>query len=156
MAGYLAPMALELSDSFRVLESFQRGSDNEPITLAGHIADLHEVVRSQAKGSLPALVGHSWGAMLALAYAAAHPRSIGSLVLIGCGTFEASARGRLNTTLEERTDGMLRKRIERLAEKYPDPNERIRAFGKVTLHLYNYDSSSSEPEINSYEARANQ
>jgi pimeloyl-ACP methyl ester carboxylesterase len=36
------------------------------------VADLHEVIDFYAGASLPAVLGSSWGAMLALAYAAAH------------------------------------------------------------------------------------
>ena len=71
--GYMAPVAHRLADAFRILEPMQRGSDDKPLTVERHIADLHEVVQSQCEGGRPALVGHSWGAMLALAYAAAHP-----------------------------------------------------------------------------------
>jgi pimeloyl-ACP methyl ester carboxylesterase len=71
--GYMAPVGRGLADSFRVLEPFQRGSRGEPLTVAQHISDLHGVVKSQCGPERPAIVDSSWGAMLALAYAAAHP-----------------------------------------------------------------------------------
>ena len=43
-SGYLAPVTRSLASSFRVLEPFQRGSGGEPLTVARHVADLHEVV----------------------------------------------------------------------------------------------------------------
>ncbi len=87
--GYLAPLAQALAGSFRVLEPLQRGSSSEPLTVARHVADLDEVVNEYCGDARPAIVGHSWGAMLALAHAAAHPDSVRALVLIGCGTFDA-------------------------------------------------------------------
>ena len=105
--GYMAPVARELADSYRVLEPLQRGSGGEPLTVARHVADLDELV-SRLGGARPALVGHSWGAMLALAYAAAHPGRAISLVLIGCSTFDPVARECLRAIREERMDDVLR------------------------------------------------
>ncbi len=132
--GYLAPVARELSDAFRVLEPLQRGSSREPLTVARHVADLHEVV-SGCAGGRPALVGHSWGAMLGLAYAAAHPGRVSSLVLVGCGTFDTASRERLRERREERMDGELRRRLEDLAAEFPNPNERMRERARLLLSL---------------------
>jgi pimeloyl-ACP methyl ester carboxylesterase len=151
-AGYMAPVARGLADSVRVLEPFQRGSGDEPLTVARHVADLHELVRCE--GARPAIVGHSWGAMLALSYAAAHPDSAGPLVLIGCGTFDPMARERLHATVEERTDGDLRARIERLTAEVPDPDERLRVMGELILPLYSYDLATSGEESELCDARA--
>lgn len=102
-AGEATPLAAGLGHWFRVLEPWQRGAtpsadaDAEaiaaavPLTVARHVADLHEVVLG-CRDERPAVVGHSWGAMLALAYAAAHPDSVGPLVLVGCGTYDVEAR----------------------------------------------------------------
>jgi pimeloyl-ACP methyl ester carboxylesterase len=46
-----------------------------------------------ANGGLEVLVGHSWGAMLALCYAAEHP--VERVVLVGCGTFDEASRAEL-------------------------------------------------------------
>jgi pimeloyl-ACP methyl ester carboxylesterase len=78
----MATMARELASVFRVLETLQRGSGGDTLTVADHVADLREVVRSQASDARPAVVGFSWGATLALAFAAAHPDLVGPLVLI--------------------------------------------------------------------------
>jgi pimeloyl-ACP methyl ester carboxylesterase len=101
-AGFAAGLAEGLSDRFRVLEPWQRGSGAEPLTVATHIEDLHALIRARCGGERPALVGESWGAMLALAYAAAHPDDAAALALVGCGTFDHEARARLNATLAER------------------------------------------------------
>lgn len=90
--GSAKGLAEGIADSFRVLEPWQRGSGNEPLTVARHVADLHELVLSI--NEKPALVGHSWGAMLALAYAAEHPDSMSRIVLVGSGTFDPVSRAR--------------------------------------------------------------
>ena len=124
-SGYMAPVARELADSFRVMEPLQRVSGGEPLTVGRHVADLHELIESDYGGTRPTLVGHSWGAMLALAYAAAHPGRVTSIVLVGCGTFDAATREQLVRTRDERTDDGLRQRLERLREEVADPDRRL-------------------------------
>ena len=82
--GYMAPVARGLADGFRVLEPLQRGSGAVALSVARHVEDLHEVVAFCGPGARPALIGHSWGAMLVLAYAAEHAGETGGLVLVGC------------------------------------------------------------------------
>ncbi|MBN1426151.1 alpha/beta hydrolase [Candidatus Fermentibacteria bacterium] len=138
-AGSAAPIARGLSGAFRVLEPWQRASSAEPLTVARHVADLHEVVLTADSGVAPALVGESWGAMLALAYAAAHPAHAGPLVLVGCGTFDTAARARIGEILEERTDDALRQRLQELSREFSDPWERLAKRYELIRHLYSYD-----------------
>ena len=153
-AGYMAPVARGLEGSFRVLEPFQRASGQEPLTVARHVADIHDLVESHCGDARPALVGSSWGAMLALAYAAAHPSQAGPLVLVGCGTFDRRARDRMRANLDERMEESLRRRIERLPQEFPDQNERLRAMGELILPLYSYELATTEQEIDVCDAQA--
>lgn len=93
--GEMGPVARELSAERGVLEPFQSADsvDGQVRELA---AQLHEAA------ALPAvLAGHSWGAMLALLVAAAHPRAVARLVLIGSAPLDpACARGILAARLE--------------------------------------------------------
>jgi pimeloyl-ACP methyl ester carboxylesterase len=120
--GEAAPIARGLADAFLVLEPWQRGSGEEALTVARHVADLHELLRDCGAGAPPALVGESWGAMLALAFAAAHPDEAGPIVLIGCGTFDPVARARLQATLQARTDPERRYDFDPLPRDRPDPS----------------------------------
>ncbi len=95
-------LAESLGQWFRVLEPWQRGSGDVPLTVARHVADLREVVLGSGE-ERPAIVGHSWGAMLALAYAAAHPKSAGPIVLVGCGTYDTESRALFTKRLKHRT-----------------------------------------------------
>ncbi len=152
--GTMAPVARGLADSFRVLEPFQRGSGAEPLSVARHVADLHEVVESRREGARPALVGHSWGAMLALAYAAAWPDSAGPLVLIGCGTFDTAARSRIRAVREARMDDNLRRRMQHLLETVPDPSQRLRAMAELFLPLDSCELTTTNLEIEACDGRA--
>jgi pimeloyl-ACP methyl ester carboxylesterase len=153
-AGYLAPLARELDDCFRVLEPLQRSAGRAPLGVASHLADLHQVLERDCAGALPLLVGHSWGAMLALAYAAARPRNVRGLVLIGCGTFDPVSRARLQATVEQRVDAALRQRLERLPLDLPDPDARLRQLGSLLLPVYSYEAAVTELAATSCDARA--
>jgi len=134
--GHMAPVARGLEDAFRVLEPFQRRSGGAPLTVARHVADLHEIVEPLGR---PALVGSSWGAMLALAYAAAHAGSAGPLVLVGCGTFDVASRARFKATVDERMSADLRRRIEALEREIPDADRRLGAIGDLLAPVYGFD-----------------
>jgi pimeloyl-ACP methyl ester carboxylesterase len=144
----MAAVARGIADLFRVLEPFQSAIS---ATVADHVADLHEVVEAFSQGAAPAFVGHSWGAMLALAYAAAHPEKTGPIVLVCSGTFDLAARERLIINLSERKkDKGARQRFER-ALQISDPNDRFHELGKQTLELYSYDLATTDQEIDESE-----
>jgi len=143
----MAPVARGIADLFRVLEPFQSAVS---ATVADHVADLREVAESYARDTAPALVGHSWGAMLALAYAAAHPDKAGPIVLVCSGTFDLAARERLIENLEQRTDSNLRQRFKQ-ALTMNNPNERFHALGQLTLEQYSYDLATTDQEIDESE-----
>jgi pimeloyl-ACP methyl ester carboxylesterase len=102
--GSAEALARSLADSFRVLEPWQRSSGCERLTVATHVADLHDVVMTRCADTRPALVGHSWGAMLALVYASIYSDNISAIVIVGCGTFDPESRARMKRTIEERID----------------------------------------------------
>ncbi|HET6372391.1 MAG TPA: alpha/beta hydrolase [Candidatus Polarisedimenticolia bacterium] len=145
--GYMAPVARRMAESSRVLEPLQRRSGGAPLTVALHVADLHDLVTSTTDDEQPALVGHSWGAMLALAYASAHPGHVASIVLIGCGTFDRESRDQLRWNREQRIDEPLRRRIEQLPADISDPDERLKAMGTLMVAPYSYEVESTELEL---------
>lgn len=84
-----ASLAADLAGLRTVVRWDQRGCGRSqpggPYTLARAVADLDAVVG--AAGAPVALLGHSWGAQLALAYALEFPERVGRLVyLSGTGT----------------------------------------------------------------------
>jgi pimeloyl-ACP methyl ester carboxylesterase len=125
--------------------------------VACHVADLRDLIsaRLQAGDPLPALVGWSWGAMLALAYSAAHPEPACPVVLIGCGTFDLQARARFKQLLEERTLGELAREMAALEQTIPDPDERLRRKGELLDSVYNVDPIREELEGAECDQRAN-
>lgn len=80
---------LGLADDYRVIVYDQRGCGasgapaiDEPLALSHHVADI-ERVRSALELGPVALLGHSFGTVLALLYALGHPDGLTHLVLLG-------------------------------------------------------------------------
>ena len=137
--GDVAPVAKGISGSFRAVEPWQRGSGESPLTVARHISDLYNLSADLGEGSPVAILGHSWGAMLALCFAAEHPGNVGPIVLVGCGTFDQASRSTMQATIEERMDDDVRARIRRVSADATDPaNQFIQTF-KLTRHIFDCD-----------------
>ncbi|QLQ36247.1 alpha/beta fold hydrolase [Micromonospora robiginosa] len=85
MWDYLGPVARLLDDRVRVIRWDQRGCGRSerrgPYTVDRFVADL-DAVREQLGGPRVAVLGHSWGAHLALRYALDHPERVSHLVYV--------------------------------------------------------------------------
>jgi pimeloyl-ACP methyl ester carboxylesterase len=138
--GAGAPVSRELSTTFTAFSPWQRGSYDTPLTVAQHIEDLYGFINSRLAGSRPALIGESWGAMLALAYAAAHPDTVGPLVLVGCGTFDKASRARMGEIIEEHTTDEMRAELQRLESDDLGPGRtRLTKRNEILRYVYDYD-----------------
>lgn len=131
-SGGSAHVAQGLSDDFRVFEPWQRVSSDKPLSVAIHIEDLQHLIDSRCGDEKPALVGESWGAMLALAYAAEHPESIGPIVLVGCGTFDEISRAKGVEVRERRILVYIKKHPEHSSDLDLSIHERIIKWHKMT------------------------
>jgi pimeloyl-ACP methyl ester carboxylesterase len=100
--GYMEPVARELGDGFTAIEVLQRTGADGGLSVERHVSDLRDIVATYGQGEPALIVGHSWGAMLAMAYGAAHPETLGGLMLIGSGTFDTASRQRLAELRQER------------------------------------------------------
>jgi pimeloyl-ACP methyl ester carboxylesterase len=137
--GDVAPLARELGKRWHVFEPLQRGSGGPPLTVATHVQDLNDVIRHRCGDHHPVLVGHSWGAMLALAYAADHPTTPAALVLVGCGTFSLAARAAFEARLDARLTPADRASIAHVKLTEADVNRRRAAMGRLMTRVYGYD-----------------
>ena len=135
-SGSAAPVAEGLADNFRVFEPWQRVSGDMPLSVAVHISDLHQLISARCGDQVPALVGESWGAMLALAYAAEYPETVGPLVLIGCGTFDRSSREEAIRTRKRRIFDYIKKHPEYSSDLHLSFQEQIMKWHEMTD---NYD-----------------
>ena len=94
--AYLLPALDRLADVFRLIYYDQRGRGRsagnvqpEDVTLASDIEDLDRV-RQHFNLDAPVLLGHSWGAVLALEYALRHPSRVSHLILMNPAPASAS------------------------------------------------------------------
>ena len=91
-SSYVDPIATELARDRTIVVLDQRGTgtsrdavgDGSQLTVAGAVADL-EGLRTELDLRRLSLIGHSWGAMLSMAYAAAHGDRVASLALLDPG-----------------------------------------------------------------------
>jgi proline iminopeptidase len=89
---YMTPIAVDLARSYRTFVLDQRGTGHSHLasldasTMSRQLAveDL-EVLRRALGVEHWMVVGHSWGAMLAMSYVVAHPEPISTLILIDAG-----------------------------------------------------------------------
>lgn len=96
-SGYVDPVAVELARDRTVVVLDQRGTgtsrdamgDGSALTVAGGVGDL-EGLRVALGLQRLSLLGHSWGAMLSMAYAAAHGDRVASLALLDPGGPDAA------------------------------------------------------------------
>ena len=94
--AYLLPDLDRLADAFRLIYYDQRGRGRsaddvqpEEVTLTSDVDDL-DTVRQHFQLEAPALLGHSWGAVLALEYALRHRTRVSRMILMNPGPASAS------------------------------------------------------------------
>lgn len=85
--GSVASLAASMAPWARVREPILRRAGILPLTMEQHAEDLFRVAPKKAT-----YVGHSFGAMLALSYAALYPGTVASVVLVGCGAYDEASR----------------------------------------------------------------
>jgi proline iminopeptidase len=104
---YLLPQFDLLARGRRLRYYDQRGGGRSPVARdvavdwRAHVADLDALI--DAWDAAPAtLLGYSWGGLLALLYAAAHPGRAGRLALVGPAAITAADRRRAEATFAQR------------------------------------------------------
>jgi proline iminopeptidase len=91
-------VAIELGKHYKAILLEQRGTglsipvpfDSTTINLKAAVEDIERLLHKEAI-SKTIIYGHSWGAMLGMSYAAAHPEKVRALVLANPGYYKFSA-----------------------------------------------------------------
>jgi pimeloyl-ACP methyl ester carboxylesterase len=120
------------------------------------VEDLHNVLREPLHTGPVRLVGFSWGAMLALTYAARRPHEINHVILIGCGTFDKHSRKIYQNNMKERMDTDTLHRIDDIQERLAVEDNRKRRnelfaeFGSIYTRLQSFkpDKTQTEEALN--------
>jgi pimeloyl-ACP methyl ester carboxylesterase len=140
--GSVASLARALAAHLPVWEPLQRRSGDVPLTVARHVADLAAVLPPEPL----VLLGWSWGAMLALSFAARHPGRARALLLVGCGTYDTASRAARRRILHDRlgradarTEGELQRRLA--AERDPAARDALlEELGRLCARAQSFDA----------------
>jgi proline iminopeptidase len=93
--------------------SFSR-DDRDVVTIESEVADL-DAVRAWTGAESLAVLGHSWGTVLASEYALRHPHRVTRLILLNSAPVSSSDAARLRDSLVQSKTPAQRRRIEEVA-----------------------------------------
>jgi proline iminopeptidase len=118
---YLLPELDRLADAFRLVYYDQRGRGRsaegvraEDVTIRSEVEDLDRV-RSRFGLESVAVLGHSWGGVVAMEYAIRHPDRVSQLLLLDTGPASAGDWRRLRESFAEHRPAEDRAEKERIA-----------------------------------------
>lgn len=119
---YLLPDMDSLSDSFRLIYYDQRGRGKSAkhvrpndVNMESEVSDLDQV-RKYFDFESVTLLGHSWGALLALEYALRHPGRVSHLILLNTAPVSRAGYLLLRKERRERTPADIEELIQRSAQ----------------------------------------
>ena len=138
---YLLPFAESFTSHFHCILYDQRGSggskleriDQSTVHPDRFVLDL-EQLRLELQHDQVILVGHSWGAMLALLYGAAYPKNVERLVLIGLGPLNEEMDRVAKANLIKPLSSEERQEYARLSQK---KHKAIQTGDKATVTAIN-------------------
>ncbi len=135
-----------VAKTHRAILPDQRGTgasaieSTDGITLDTAVADL-EAVRSALELERWTVVGHSWGAVVAMAYAGAHPDRVAGLVLVSPAGPDATFWGRYQQNMFAKMNEQTRAALGAI-DQTGTPADVVRASNKAMAPLMVADSSS--------------
>ncbi len=154
LVGYMRSLGEVIKTHCRVVDYHQRGAYKSPSAgpfgVEDHAADLAEVVEqySKARGAKPIVLGHSWGAKLAMIFGAEFPGLAAKLLLVASGPLDKKGAEIFGANLQKslspddlKTDARIESAIKAavsLEEKEKAFNESIR----FSFAFYNVDRDS--------------
>jgi proline iminopeptidase len=152
---YMTPVAQDLSHWYRVVLLEQRGTgrsqphplSSENLNLKLLVEDI-EALRASLGVDRLVVLGHSWGGMLAMAYAAAHPDHADSLVLVASGGTDPSFSATFLDNIVARASTNERQNIQALsAELSHEPQVAWFKLFHVLVPYYFFDRAAGEKFI---------
>jgi proline iminopeptidase len=154
---YMTPVVNELSTKFRCVLVEQRGTgrsklktyDAKTINFGAYLEDV-EALRKQLGDDRLLLIGHSWGAMLALSYAGTHPDRVKGIVSLCSGPTaeehaeaeEVNVRRRLLPKQLEAIEALEKRRDK-------EPAQTFLEVQKIMFSAYFWDPAKADfPGVN--------
>src|SRR6478672_1268344 len=139
--SYLLPDLDRLADAFRLIYYDQRGRGRsadhvqpEDVTLASDIDDLDKV-RQHFQLESAALLGHSWGTVLALEYALRHPTRVSHLILMNPAPASASDYAVLREAYIQKLGADMDRQREIMASSAYQEGDPETAAARYRLHF---------------------
>jgi len=166
---YMSGIAQELGSSYKCILLEQRGTGRSrppnptaaQMTVKLLVEDI-EAVRESLKVERLVILGHSWGGMLAMAYAAAHPEHVESLILVDSGGMDLSFGATFNDNVTTRASMSERKELEDAegaigrASGAKAVNDAYVVSNRLRTPLYFYDRSLADKLLALMPGDANQ
>ena len=156
--NHMLPLA-ELADNYKVVFYDQRTTGNstgipdvDSITVSSFVQDLEEI-RKQLKLGKMHLLGHSWGAGLAMFYSIKYPDNLKTLILLGCGGASSEYFGELFENIQKNTAEEDRLAMKEIEQSEAFKNRELEAFTKyyqIAVKPLFYDQSLPERERFTY------
>lgn len=154
---YLSPVGDGLAAANRVVLLDQRGTGlsklrkhNASTLNVDRLVEDLEALRLHLGLPKLRLLGHSWGGMLAMSYAAAHPERVESMVLVSSGGMDMGFSGPYNAGVAARLKEVLsvkeQERLKRLMSRLPATKIEI---SHLRMPAYVYDRSRAS-ELEKY------
>ncbi|MGP8075388.1 MAG: alpha/beta fold hydrolase [Thermoplasmata archaeon] len=137
-------MARELGASFGVVEPWQTAR-----TVTGQIEELSDQIGKWASPPVT-LVGHSWGAWLALLLAGEHPEKVRRVVLVGSGPFQERYAADIRRHRKQRLTRGQWQEFEEIQQRLSDRPSRaspalLRRFGELAEVADSYELLHQPP-----------
>lgn len=111
--GYMGDLTEAVGRRRPAWTYFQRSMGQDPVSVETHISDLQAVMASLR--ARPIVVGHSWGALLAMLTLSRRPELASKVVLVGPMPFDLEGVGLFMRNIDERlTEDERRLRGERM------------------------------------------
>lgn len=142
----MAPIARKLACVTGILEPLQTRD-----SLKGQIEELRDQLTDHASGRVT-LIGSSWGAVLALFFAAEYEEMAGKLILVGSAVFDAKSSARIEGRRLQRLTPAKRRRYETIMlelNRAPE-NQRdklMKEWGEILDDTDMYDPITQDLEI---------
>jgi proline iminopeptidase len=139
--GYLLPEMDQLSDAYRLIYYDQRGRGRsaeqvrpQDVTITSDVDDLDKV-RFHFGLETTALLGHSWGAVLALEYALRHPTHVSHLILMNPAPASASDVAVLRKAYLEKIGGDMDRQREIVASTAYKEGDPAAVTARYRIHF---------------------
>jgi len=152
--NHMLPLA-ELDNNYKVVFYDQRTTGNstgipdaDSITVNNFVQDLEEI-RKQLKLGKMHLLGHSWGAALAMFYSIKYPDNLKTLTLLGCGGASTEYFGEHFENIQKNTSKEDRLAMKEIEQSDAFKNKELEAFTKyyqIAVKPLFFDQSLPERE----------